>query len=101
MSIKAKILAEIESKIGEYDKWIDAHPIQSCDSPIRARRKELMSLKDDFINSLPDEECDGLEEEIKRYLEPIHTSDIQFEPFTQMTRCARHFAEWGAKHLKK
>lgn len=42
-----------------------------------------------------------LEEEINRYLEPIHTADIQFEPFTQMTKCARHFAQWGAEHLKK
>lgn len=41
-----------------------------------------------------------LEEEINRYLEPIHTADIQFEPFTQMTKCARHFAKWGAEHAK-
>ena len=43
----------------------------------------------------------SLEEEINRYLEPIHAADIQFEPFTQMTKCARHFAEWGAEHLKR
>ena len=30
--------------------------------------------------------AEELEEEIKRYLEPIHTTDIQFEPFTQMTK---------------
>ena len=42
-----------------------------------------------------------LEEEINRYLEPIYADDIQFEPFTQMTKCARHFAQWGAEHLKK
>lgn len=41
----------------------------------------------------------SLEEEINRYLEPIHAADIQFEPFTQMTKCARHFAEWGRKQV--
>lgn len=41
-----------------------------------------------------------LEKEINQYLEPIHTADIQFEPFTQMTKCARHFAQWGAEHAK-
>ena len=47
-----------------------------------------------------EEPSDDLEEEINRYFYPLHPSDIQFEPFTQMEKCARHFAEWGAKHLK-
>lgn len=42
---------------------------------------------------------DGLEEEINRYLEPIHAADIQFEPFTQMTKCARHFAQWQKEQM--
>lgn len=44
---------------------------------------------------------DGLEEEINRYLEPIHAADIQFEPFTQMTKCARHFAQWQKEQMMK
>jgi len=35
------------------------------------------------------------EKEINRYFEPIHVADIQFEPFTQMAKCARHFYELG------
>lgn len=63
----------------------------------------LLSSLSDLEKSLPAKVVDGegLEEEINRYLEPIHTQDIQFEPFTQMTKCARHFAQWGAEHLKK
>lgn len=66
-----------------------------------AKPDEVFSAyKDGFIEGYKAQKkqselsCDGLEEEINRYLEPIHAADIQFEPFTQMTKCARHFAQW-------
>ena len=40
-----------------------------------------------------------LEKEIDRYFEPLHLVDIQEEPFTQMYKCARYFAQWGVEHL--
>ena len=57
----------------------------------------VLSVLSDIEKSEKSTNQDELEKEINRYLEPIHAADIQFEPFTQMTRCARHFAKWGAK----
>ena len=38
-----------------------------------------------------------LEEEIRKYLEPITCADIRIEPFNSLERCARHFYELGKK----
>ena len=46
-------------------------------------------------------DCDELEREIERYIAPIHADEIKYEPFTSIEECARHFAKWGAEHLKK
>lgn len=46
---------------------------------------------------LPEQPVDGLEEEIARYLREECSSDD--EP--SISDIARHFAEWGAEHLKK
>lgn len=43
---------------------------------------------------------EGLEEEIDKYIQPIQAWEVQEAPFLSLEKCARHFAEWGAKHLK-
>ena len=64
--------------------------------------KEIAWLKSLRPQPKPEQSvCEGLEKEINRYLEPIHTADIQFEPFTQMTKCARHFAQWQKEQMMK
>ncbi len=40
-----------------------------------------------------------LEQEIKDYLFPIKAADIKHAPFTQLERCARHFAEWNREKV--
>lgn len=84
-----EIRAEIERRFLEYNHDSNHH-IQAA---------ECASILD-FLDTLEEEPNKDLEEEINRYLEPIHAADIQFEPFTQMTKCARHFAKWGADHLR-
>ena len=58
----------------------------------------------DFLSILEESEKpmnqEDLEKEIDRYFFPLHPVDIQEEPFTQMDKCARHFAQWGAEHAK-
>ena len=51
----------------------------------------------DFLDTLPEQSVEGLEEEISRYLREKCSSDN--EP--SVSEIARHFAEWGAEHLKK
>lgn len=50
-----------------------------------------------FIDSIPEQPVNGLEEEIARYLRDECSSDD--EP--SISDIARHFAEWGAEHLKR
>ena len=40
---------------------------------------------------------DGLDEEIKRYIDEYYKADSM----VLIAHVARHFAQWGAEHLKK
>lgn len=55
-----------------------------------------------FIDSLPEEKSsEDLEEEVKRYYSDNFTYISSDQPtLSILTNVARHFAEWGAKHLK-
>ena len=88
MSTKDKILAEIERRI-EGKSFV--------------RKMELLDLAA-WIDSLPDEECEGLEEEIEGMYQALFGTDIinrrEMVYLETFEAIARHFAEWGAKHLK-
>ena len=52
-------------------------------------------IRADLIESRPKVSDNSLEEEITRYLREDHDRD------TTVRDVARHFADWGAEHLKK
>ena len=70
-----------------------------------AEGNTLIGINEDaFRNALMDtsEEKDvDLEEEIDKYFQPIQAWEVQEAPFSSLDKCARHFAEWGAEHLKR
>ncbi len=95
MTIIEKIKAEIERLYGNAcseDRW---------DMGYDCACEDMMSFLIDLEKSEKPINLEGLEEEINRYLEPIHAADIQFEPFTQMTKCARHFYDIGQRSRLK
>lgn len=96
MTTIEKIKREIQERLSLQSCFKDEFAAGSRDA-----LQGLLSFLDTIEESEKPMNQEGLEKEINRYLEPIHTADIQFEPFTQMTKCARHFAQWGAEHLKK
>ena len=59
---------------------------------------ELCPLK---VDTLPEQPAEGLEEEMEKFFEtmPVLEHENIFEDTFQ--NIARHFAEWGAEHLKK
>ena len=52
-----------------------------------------------FINTLEVKEVD-LEKEFNNYTKNILACDVQFEPFTHLYNCAKHFFELGLKVQK-
>lgn len=65
---------------------------------------ELCPLK---VDSLPEQPAEGLDEEIERFCEDMWNSLPNFNysdgkaVIAVVEKAARHFAEWGAEHLKK
>lgn len=55
-----------------------------------------------FLDSLSQQPVEGLEEEVKRYYSENFAYITSDQPtLSILTNIARHFAEWGAEHLKK
>ena len=57
-----------------------------------------------FLDTLeePVSDCHDLEEEVKRYYSENFSYITSDNPtLSILTNIARHFAEWGAEHLKK
>ena len=81
-----EVIATIQAEIERLQtKW------ESAD----AMTEDLISFLSDLEES--EKPIEGLEEEIERYL-----PQIPEEPNNEELRVlARHFAEWGAEHLKK
>lgn len=77
--------------------------VENCDPAVM---KEVSDNVDKMLGRQP---VEGLEEEIKRYFQGLWpgmetaeqcNTDMRFTPPAIM-RLARHFAEWGVKHLKR
>lgn len=64
-----------------------------------AQRYELISLIQ-FLNTLEVKEVD-LEKEFDNYTKDILACDVQFEPFTHLYNCAKHFFELGMQQSKR
>ena len=91
MTIKETIRAEIErirseavtASFGNDSYWLRSR-VATC--------VDILA----FLDTLPEQPVEGLEEEIARYLREECARDD--EP--SVSDVARHFAEWGASHAK-
>lgn len=93
---KTTVVAEIKSRIKEYDKFADAaadnnlhSTLEACELLIR-HYTSLLS----FLDTLEVKDID-LEKEFDNYAKDILACDVQFEPFTHLYNCAKHFFELG------
>jgi hypothetical protein len=87
MNIKEQIRAEIERRL-------------SWRITLEARSAYNNILR--FLDTLPEQPVGGLEEEVKRYYADNFDYISSEQPtLSILTNIARHFAEWGAEHLKR
>lgn len=93
MNIKETIRAKIERML-EFDKDVKTNYYIGR----RDAEMEILALFD----TLPEQPVEGVEEEIKRYYADNFDYISSEQPtLSILTNIARHFAEWGAKHLKR
>lgn len=60
--------------------------------------RSSLTYLDSFLDTIPEQPAsEGLEEEIKRY----GKEEMPLVLESDLNDIARHFAEWGAEHLKK
>lgn len=93
---KSAVMAEIERRIKECDKLADAAADNNLSNTQQANElliRQYTSLLD-FIDALEVKEVD-LEKEFDNYTKDILACDVQFEPFTHLYNCAKHFFELG------
>lgn len=89
----ARLRQEIKRRIKIYHESNHGFSLR-CDEC-----EELLS----FLDTLSVEPDKSLEEEITRWLNEGDITDTRFDDYddSDIERTARHFAEWGAEHLKK
>lgn len=93
MNIKEQIRIEIERE----KKSIT----NATGDRVEGRRFELNNLLS-FLDTLPEQPAEGLEEEVNRYYSDNFDYISSDQPtLSILTNIARHFAEWGAKHTEK
>lgn len=104
MTTIEKIKAEIDKRYAEYRE-----KMKSDDFTYYEGMADALDLFEQFIDSLESEkpmEQEGLEEELDRFIasgksvtvEDCGTYKVSYHDFKKV---ARHFAKWGAEHLKK
>ena len=70
---------------------------------------DALDLFEQYIDTLPEQPVEGLEEEIKRMVYdvvydldgPAIKGTSEYLSVEDVAFIARHFAEWGAEHLKR
>ena len=103
MTIIEKIKAEIERRKAkaEAERVLYPKTILSANNFLLINEYvELLS----FLDTLESEKLmDGLEEEVKRWLKEGEITDTRYDDYddNDIEATARHFAKWGAEHLKK
>ena len=109
MSIKEQIRAEIDKRYAEYRA-----KMKTDDFTYYEGMADALDLFEQFIDSLPDEPTSMTEEmlegfdvgrEVQRVFDEPTPDDINKEIeryyFDNLSKIARHFAQWGAEHAKK
>ena len=87
---KAKVVAEIESLFKKAEKSSGEYQNGAIHT--------LITLKDK-LDTIEVKDVD-LKKEFDDYTKNILFSDIQYEPFTHLYNCAKHFFELGLKTQK-
>lgn len=85
---KSALVAEIESKI----RTEQGYSSGDAECGYRDCARDILS----FLDTLEVKEVD-LEKEFDNYTKDILACDVQFEPFTHLYNCAKHFFELGLK----
>ena len=98
---KSAIVAELEKRIKECNKLAEAAADNNLSNSLQANElliRQYTSLLN-FLDTLEVKEVD-LDKEFDNYTKDILACDVQFEPFTHLYNCARHFYELGLKAQK-
>lgn len=88
---KSAVVAEIERKI----RTEQGYSSGDAECGYRDCAKEVLS----FLGTLEVKEVD-FEKEFDDYTRNIFYCDVQYEPFTHLYNCARHFYELGLRVKK-
>lgn len=99
MTIIEQIKTEIERRLKDY--WrICFHDVKAYNEDSNVRElKELLSFLSNLESEKPMNQDEELNEEIKRFAAEYDCE--RSEDILLIAIVARHFAEWGAEHLKK
>jgi hypothetical protein len=106
MNIKDQIRAEIDRLKSQLIRGACAAQIEMETNCKNEAYNEVRA----FLDTLPEQPVEELEEEIKKYFDgwgeigdgdSIITKDSDYVGLKDLPNIARHFAEWGAEHLKK
>jgi hypothetical protein len=92
---KAAVVAEIERRRDLHYKYYMKNGVGSIAECKYDEDREILS----FLDTIDTKEVD-LEKEFDDYTKDILACDIQFEPFTHLHNCAKHFFELGLKVQK-
>ena len=101
MNIKETIRAEIERRKNEWQALLDKGNAVSPKIVQELINEDLNILN--FLDTLPEQPASKeLYEEVNRYYSDNFAYLTSDQPtLSIIANIARHFAEWGAKHLKK
>lgn len=93
---KSILEKEIKRQISAID---DCPKLTNTQIAVLEGDKVVLTKLLSFIDTLETREVD-FEEEFDKYANGILACDIQFEPFTHLYNCAKHFFELGLKVQK-
>lgn len=97
-----QIRAEIERRLKRENEILwnakkrGTYPSPSCEYNLLTLTSLLA-----FLDTLPEQPMEGLEEEISRTYHDGSVADTDDMDHIAYENIARHFAEWGAEHLKR
>jgi molecular chaperone GrpE (heat shock protein) len=93
---KSALVAEIERRIDRNNEKAASYSSNSEHDYLYRFEENVYKSLLSFINTLGVKDVD-FEKEFDDYTKDILAYDIQFEPFTHLHNCAKHFFELGLK----
>lgn len=96
MNIKEQIRAEIDKRYAEYRA-----KMKTDDFTYYEGMADALDLFEQYIDTFPELSEVNLEKEVEKYL--LDNADFVTKSTSKemVNALARHFAEWGAEHLKR